>query len=80
MQKVFNLFSTVAFVGVVAIAGTVGYVVANRENITERIKTQITEQVTDAVTGALGGALGGSITEIPSGGSGGTPGLPSLPF
>ena len=80
MQKVFNVFSTVAFLGVVTIAAGVGYVAVNRESIIDRVKAQVTEQVTEAVTGALGGALGGSLTEIPSGGALDTPGIPSLPF
>ena len=80
MQKVFNVFSTVAFVGVVTIAAGVGYVAINRETITERIKTQVTEQITDAIKGALPGALGGGIPEVPSGGALNTPGVPSLPF
>ena len=80
MQKVFNLFSTVAFLGVVTIGAAVGYVAINRESITERVKTEVTEQVTNAIKGALPGALGGGIPEVPSGGALNTPGVPSLPF
>ena len=54
MQKVFNVFSTVAFVGVLAIGGAAGYVVLNKEAITDNVKSQITGMITDAVGGAVG--------------------------
>ena len=54
MQKVFNVFSTVAFVGVLAIGGAAGYVVLNKEAITDNIKSQLTGMITDAVGGAVG--------------------------
>ena len=80
MQKVFNVFSTVAFLGIVTIGAGVGYVANNRESIIERVKAQVAEQIADAVTGAVGGALGGGLPEVPSGGALDTPGIPSLPF
>ena len=54
MQKLFNVFSTVAFVGVLAIGGAAGYVYLNQEAITDNVKSQITGMITDAVGGAVG--------------------------
>ena len=71
MQKVFNLFSTVAFVGVVAIGAGAGYVYVNKDAIVENVKGQAMEAVTEALPGLLGGALGGGIP-APGGGPGGT--------
>ena len=61
MQKVFNVFSTVAFLGVVTIGAGVGYVYVNKDAIVEGIKETAMEQVTEALPGLLGGALGGDI-------------------
>ena len=71
MQKVFNLVSTVAFVGVVAIGAGAGYVYVNKDAIVENVKGQAMEAVTEALPGLLGGALGGGIP-APGGGPGGT--------
>ena len=71
MQKVFNLFSTVAFVGVVAIGGAAGYVYLNQEAIVEEVKEQAMEAVTDALPGLIGGSLGGGLP-APGGGPVGT--------
>ena len=63
MQKVFNLFSTVAFVGVVAIGAGAGYVYVNKDAITENVKSQVMEAVTGALSEQLGdlGSLGGGL-------------------
>ena len=71
MQKVFNLFSTVAFVGVVAIGAGAGYVYVNKDAIVENVKGAAMEAVTEALPGLLGGALGGGLPS-PGGGPGGT--------
>ncbi len=71
MQKVFNLFSTVAFAGVVAIGAGAGYVYLNKDAIVEGIKEAAMEQVTDALPGLLGGSIGGGIPS-PGGGPSGT--------
>ena len=76
MQKVFNLFSTVAFVGVVAIGAGAGYVALNKDAIIENVKAQVAEQIGEAVGGAIGGSLGGGLP-APSSPAGG--GLP-IPF
>ena len=67
MQKVFNLFSTVAFVGVVAIGAGAGYVYVNQDAIVDGVKEQAMEAVTDALPGLIGGSLGGG---LPVGGGG----------
>ena len=59
MQKVFNVFSTVAFAGVVAIGAGAGYVYVNKDAIVDGIKEAAMEQVTEALPGLVGGALGG---------------------
>ena len=56
MQKVFNVLTTVSFVGVVAILGAAGYVYANKDAIIEGVKAQVMAGVTDAVQdGIVGG-------------------------
>ena len=75
VQKVFNLFSTVAFVGVVAIGAGAGYVYVNKDTIIDGVKEAAMEQVTEALPGLLGGALGGGDgldLPAPSGGPAGT--------
>ena len=67
MQKVFNLFSTVAFVGVVAIGAGAGYVYVNKDAIIDNVKGAAMEAVTDALPGLIGGSLGGG---LPIGGGG----------
>ena len=79
MQKVFNLFSTVAFVGVVAIGAGAGYVYVNKDAITENVKSQVMEAVTGALSeqlGDLGSLGGGGLPEAPGAGSGTLPSLP----
>ena len=74
MQKVFNVFSTISFVGVLAIGGAAGYVYLNQETLAEKAKEQVTQMITDAVSGAVG--------DLPNlmgdGGGGGIP-APSSP-
>jgi len=61
MQKLFNLFSTVAFLGVVTIAAGAGYVYVNKDSIVESIKEAAMEEVSDAIPGLVGESLGGSL-------------------
>ena len=81
MQKLFNLFSTVSFVGVLAIGGAAGYVYVNKDAITDNLKSQLTGMITDAVGGAVGDLPnlvdGGGGIPAPSSPAGG--GLP-VPF
>ena len=73
MKIIFNIMSTVSFLGVLTIAGGGAYVYANKEAIKDNIKTQITE----AITSALPDLLGGGLPEVPGAG-GGSP-LPNAP-
>ncbi len=73
MKIIFNIMSTVSFLGVLTIAGGSYYVYANQEAIKNNVKTQITEAITEALPGLLGGGL----PEVPSTG-GGSP-IPSAP-
>ena len=73
MQKLFNVFSTVSFVGVLAIGGAAGYVYLNQEAITDKVKEQVTTMITDAVGGAVG-----DLPNLVGGGGGGLP-APSSP-
>ena len=73
MRILFNIMTTVSFLGVVTIAGAGAYVYANQEAIKDNIKTQITE----AITSALHDLLGGGLPEVPGAG-GGSP-LPNTP-
>ena len=84
MQKVFNLFSTIAFAGVVAIGAGAGYVFVNKDAIVDGIKEAAMEQVTEALPGLVGGALGGGLGGgLPSPGGGpagtGTSGVLAVP-
>ena len=74
MRIIFNIMSTVSFLGVLAIAGGGYYVYANQEAIKDNIKTQITE----AITSALPDLLGGGLPEVPS--VGGSSSIPSAPI
>ena len=74
MKIIFNIMSTVSFLGVLTIAGGGYYVYANQEAIKDNIKTQITEAITEALPGLLGGGL----PEVPSVGSGSS--IPSAPI
>ncbi len=74
MRILFNIMTTVSFLGVVTIAGAGAYVYANQEAIKDNIKTQVTE----AITEALPSLLGGGIPEVPSVGGGAS--IPSVPI
>ena len=74
MQKLFNVFSTVSFLGVLAIGGAAGYVYLNQEALTEKAKEQLTNMITDAVGGAVGDLPG-----LVGGGEGGGLPAPSSP-
>ena len=84
MQKVFNFFSTVAFLGVVAIGAGAGYVYVQKDAIIESVKEAAMEEVTNALPGLVGGALGGGLSgglptgdsALPGTGGGSTGGLP----
>ena len=89
MQKVFNVFSTVAFLGVVTIAGATGYVLVNKDAIIDGVKEAAMDQVSEALPGLIGGALGGGLggsAPIPGGGgsagtgSGGFLPVPNAPL
>ena len=79
MQKVFNLFSTVAFLGVVTIGAGAGYVFINKDAIVEGVKEAAMEQVTEALPGLIGGSLGGGLP-VGGGGPAGTGAGGSLPL
>ena len=84
MQKVFNLFSTVAFLGVVVIGGVSGYVYVNKDAIIEDVKEAAMGAVTEALPGLIGGGLGGGIPAPGGGpagtGSGGSLSIPGAPL
>ncbi len=64
MQKVFNVFSTISFVGILAIGGAVGYVYLNQDSIKARIQSELTGMIGDAVADGLGdlpGLLDGDV-------------------
>ena len=82
MQKVFNVFSTISFVGVLAIGGAAGYVYLNQETLAEKAKEQVTQMITDAVSGAVGdlpNLMGDGGEGIPAPSSPAGAGLP-VPF
>ena len=53
MKVLFNIMTTVSFVGVVSIIGGGAYVYANKDAIVDNIKQQVVEAATGAVTDAL---------------------------
>ena len=55
-QKVVNVLAVSSAVVSLAVVGSVGYVLVNKDAIIEDVK----EQVMDGVLGGLGGGLGGS--------------------
>ena len=79
MQKLFNLFSTVAFIGVVAIGAGAGYVYVNKDTIVDSVKEAAMDSVTEALPGLIGGGLGGSLP-APGGGPAGTGAGGGLPL
>lgn len=72
MKVLFNIMTTISFLGVVSIAAGGAYVYVNKDGIVDNIKSQITEAALGGVTDALPpGTLPGV-----GGGGGGFTGLP----
>ena len=81
MKLLFNILSTVSFLGMVGIVGGGTYVYVQRDAIIDSVKEAAMESVTEALPGLLEGSLGGDLP-IP-GGEQGEAGLPvpgGLPF
>ena len=81
MKLLFNILSTVSFLGMVGIVGGGTYVYVQRDAIIDGVKEAAMEEVTKALPGLLSGSLGGDLP-IP-GGEQGEAGLPvpgGLPF
>ena len=57
-QKVVNVLAVSSAVVSLAVVGSVGYVLVNKDAIVEDVK----EQVMEGVLGGLGGGLGGGLT------------------
>lgn len=72
MKVLFNIMTTVSFLGVVSIAAGGAYVYVNKDAIVDNIKSQITEAALGGVTDAL---PPGTLPGI-GGDSGGSTGLP----
>ena len=81
MKTIFNIMTTISFLGVVTIGAGAGYLYVNRESLAEKVKAQVTARVTEAVSEAVTGALGGSMMGADVGSSmPSTPSVPALPF
>ena len=88
MKLLFNILSTVSFLGMVGIIGGGTYVYVQRDAIIDSVKAAAMESVTEALPGLLEGGLTESIPggeNLPSweGGEQGEAGLPvpgGLPF
>ena len=87
MKLLFNIFSTISFLGMVGIVGGGTYVYVQRDAIIDGVKEAAMESVMEALPGLLEGGLTESIpgaTDLPSvGGEQGGAGLPipgGLPF
>ena len=81
MKLLFNILSTVSFLGLVGIVGGGTYVYVQRDAIIDSVKEAAMESVIEALPGLLEGSLGGDLP-IP-GGEQGEAGLPvpgGLPF
>ena len=81
MKLLFNILSTVSFLGMVGIVGGGTYVYVQRDAIIDGVKEAAMESVMEALPGLLEGSLGGDLP-IP-GGEQGEAGLPvpgGLPF
>ena len=61
MKVLFNIFSTISFIGVVSIIGGGAYVYVNKDAIVDNIKQQVVEAATGAVVDAL---PGGTLPEL----------------
>jgi hypothetical protein len=64
MKILFNIMSTVSFLGIVAIAGGGAYVYVQKDALIEQAKEAAMEEVTAALPGLLSGALGGGTTDV----------------
>ena len=85
MKLLFNIFSTVSFVGMIGILGGGAYVFANKDAIIDNVKQAAIEEVTKALPELLSGSLGGGLPtgDLPGVGGGSDAGLPvpgGLPF
>ena len=81
MKLLFNIFSTVSFLGVLGIVGGGTYVYVQKDAIIDSVKQAAMEEVTKALPDLLSGSLGGDLP-VP-GGEQGEAGLPvpgGLPF
>ncbi len=59
MKILFNIMSTVSFLGIVAIAGGGTYVYVQKDALIEQAKEAAMAEVTAALPGLLSGSLGG---------------------
>ena len=78
MKLLFNIFSTVSFLGMAGIVGGGIYVYVNKDAIIDNVKEIAIEQVKESLPELLSGALGGGGlpgADMPSVG-GGTTNLP----
>ena len=68
MKVLFNIMTTVSFVGVVSIIGGGYYVYSQRDALIDNVRQQVTEAAIDGVAEALPGMMGGdaAIPEVPS--------------
>ena len=81
MKLLFNILSTVSFLGMVGIVGGGTYVYVQRDAIIDSVKEAAMEEVTKALPGLISGSMGGDLP-IPGGdsGSGDLPVPGGLPF
>lgn len=59
MKVLFNIFSTISFIGVVSIIGGGAYVYVNRDALIDDVKQQVTEAALDGVMEAFPPGVGG---------------------
>lgn len=57
MRFALDAMATVAFVGIIAITGAVGYVYVNQDSIVEQVKEAAMAEVQGMLPGILGGAV-----------------------
>ena len=77
MKLLFNILSTVSFLGMVGIVGGGTYVYVQRDDIIDSVKQAAMEEVTKALPDLLSGSLGGDLPvggDLPGADAGG--GLP----
>lgn len=66
MKVLFNIMTTVSFVGVVSIIGGGYYVYSQRDALIDNVRQQVTEAAIDGVSEALPGLLDNAVPEVPS--------------